>query len=1024
MPNTYATELSLERRTVILKLHGQVDRVAAARVGELRRHRGRLHRLPRADGRRGVGAGRARGEAAAEPLPLPRLHDGRLEPARHPPPALGRPTRSATARGRCSRSRSRSSGSSGGARDVDVLELPLDEYVAALGRYVGCASRRARERRAAARRARTRASRRSRTPSSTRCSSSAASASSEIVVANLLASRLTVLYGPSGVGKSSLLRARSRGGCARSPTPRSSSSRRGRAIRRGSRGDRSAVGRRAAVPRLAAAAELAATSTSILDQFEEFFLYHADEEGEGTFADELAASCSAAPTSASNVLIAVREDALAQLDAFKARIPNLLANYLRLDHLDRAAGARRDRRAARALQRARRRGRARRDRAGARRRGARRGAAGRVELGGVGAAAIRPATAAPGRSRRRILQLVLERLWRAERDAGSRTLRLATLRGLGGAAQIVRDHLERRARRAAAGASRTLRRRCSTTSSRRRARRSRSAPATSRDVRGRRRRRARAGARDARPGAHPARGRDGGGAAPSATRSSTTCSPTPCSPGGPSGGVQRERQDAQRRHRRLLVLAVCSLAALAVVTAIAVFALTERDRARSHERQATARELEASALLGLQRGESDSLALALHAAQLEPGRAAETVLRQVLVESRLRAVLTTPPVASLQYSARRAEPARRGRRPARARVRPADGSPGAGFRDAGVVTHAVFGPGGLLLSGDENGVATLRRLDATRPLQRVRGRGPVTALAFSRDGRLFLVATGGRHGPRDARRRRARQRAAATRPGRPGRLRPCRQPASRQSPWSGEGAGARASTTPARAGSSTCCRSSPSRTWSSAPTASCSPPAATTGRSACGTRATGRPLGRLDDKALNVKDIARSAPTARCSRPATATASRASGPSPRSRASTSCTATPARVDSVAWSPDGRVLAAASSDQSATLHGIDTRVDKGGVLATLPGNAGGTTALAYNPSGTRLATGGLDGGVRVWDALPEQTHAAARAPSPRGSDGGVLAGRTPRRLGKRRPHRAHLGRARAEAARTCCPRPAR
>ena len=83
VPNTYATELSLERRTVILKLHGR-STVAGARVGELRRHRGRLHRLPRQTDVAGVGPGRARGEAAAQPLPLPRLHDGRLEPARGP----------------------------------------------------------------------------------------------------------------------------------------------------------------------------------------------------------------------------------------------------------------------------------------------------------------------------------------------------------------------------------------------------------------------------------------------------------------------------------------------------------------------------------------------------------------------------------------------------------------------------------------------------------------------------------------------------------------------------------------------------------------------------------------------------------------------------------------------------------------------------------------------------------------------------------------------------------------------------
>ena len=49
---------------------------AGARVGELRRHRGRLHRLPRADRRLGERrAGRARREAPPQPLPLPRLHD-------------------------------------------------------------------------------------------------------------------------------------------------------------------------------------------------------------------------------------------------------------------------------------------------------------------------------------------------------------------------------------------------------------------------------------------------------------------------------------------------------------------------------------------------------------------------------------------------------------------------------------------------------------------------------------------------------------------------------------------------------------------------------------------------------------------------------------------------------------------------------------------------------------------------------------------------------------------------------------
>ena len=39
------------------------------------------------------------------------------------------------------------------------------------------------------------------------------------------------------------------------------------------------------------------------------------------------------------VLLALRDDALAKLDRFKGQIPNLFANYLRLDHLDRRSAA-------------------------------------------------------------------------------------------------------------------------------------------------------------------------------------------------------------------------------------------------------------------------------------------------------------------------------------------------------------------------------------------------------------------------------------------------------------------------------------------------------------------------------------------------------------------------------------------------------------------------------------------------------------------------------------------------------------
>ena len=53
------------------------------------------------------------------------------------------------------------------------------------------------------------------------------------------------------------------------------------------------------------------------------------------------------------------------------------------------------------------------------------------------------ATGEPDRVEPPYLQLVLERLWNAERERGSRTLRAATLAELGGAGAIVREHLDR-----------------------------------------------------------------------------------------------------------------------------------------------------------------------------------------------------------------------------------------------------------------------------------------------------------------------------------------------------------------------------------------------------------------------------------------------------------------------------------------------------------------------------------------------------------------------------------------------------
>jgi WD40 repeat protein len=262
----------------------------------------------------------------------------------------------------------------------------------------------------------------------------------EIVVANLIASRLTVLYGPSGVGKSSLLRA----AVARklrelpeeplvivfsrwSEDPAAALS---EAVAGGN-------GKRASP---LAALELAQSGRDVylvLDQAEEYFLYHADDAGPGSFAEALPGVL-AAPMRV-NVLVSLREDSLAKLDRFTGRIPGLFANTLRLDRLDRAAA-----RAAivrpldrygelvgepvsvepelveRIL-----------DEVGA----------GQIEpaLGGLGS--VEGAAAKLGGVEAPYLQLVLQRLWEEERASGSDVLRVRTLEWLGGAQHIVEEHL-------------------------------------------------------------------------------------------------------------------------------------------------------------------------------------------------------------------------------------------------------------------------------------------------------------------------------------------------------------------------------------------------------------------------------------------------------------------------------------------------------------------------------------------------------------------------------------------------------
>jgi hypothetical protein len=271
----------------------------------------------------------------------------------------------------------------------------------------------------------------------------------DLVVANLLAAPLTLLYGPSGVGKSSLLFA--------GAVPRLRAAPDLAVVTFRAWGSDPVAGLSAAIREAAglespesdsSLAETIAACTErldrdlviILDQFEEYFVYHPQEDGDGTFAVEFPRALHRRELPVS-FLVSIREDALARLDRFKGRIPGLFGNYLRVDRLNRQAGreaivrpleeyehhlaksehvAIEPQLVEAVLDQVR---------------------VGNVQLGQIGAGAIDASGARESRIEAPYLQLVLTRIWEEESAVGSHTLRLETLDRLGGAERIVPAHL-------------------------------------------------------------------------------------------------------------------------------------------------------------------------------------------------------------------------------------------------------------------------------------------------------------------------------------------------------------------------------------------------------------------------------------------------------------------------------------------------------------------------------------------------------------------------------------------------------
>ena len=282
----------------------------------------------------------------------------------------------------------------------------------------------------------------------------------DVIVANLRARRMTVIYGQSGVGKSSLLRA---GVVHR--------------LREDARRNVDEVGVPEYVPvivsdwrddpvatllselhravaefadplphapaRPAEAIDVLARAVDsriviVLDQLEEYFLYHGDEpKEEGRLVVELTRALTRERLRAS-FLLSIREDALAKLDRFRRDVPGLFDTILHLAALDRASAreaivqplarwegpgptAAEDELVSALL-----------DQLAAGAPVPEQAGQGRIgrDGGAAPAAGIDPS----------YLQLVLRPLWESEDDP--HVLRLATLERLGGTEAIARRHLD------------------------------------------------------------------------------------------------------------------------------------------------------------------------------------------------------------------------------------------------------------------------------------------------------------------------------------------------------------------------------------------------------------------------------------------------------------------------------------------------------------------------------------------------------------------------------------------------------
>jgi hypothetical protein len=284
---------------------------------------------------------------------------------------------------------------------------------------------------------------------------------SEIIASNLYAAPLTILYGESGVGKSSVLLAGVVPLLRQTPNvavvvfrqwqdAQFASMLKREVLKAVTESSGKEVEVDLSLPLdeflIACNRRLRGPIFFLFDQFEEFFLYHPPAGGAEGFDAEWARAVNRQEIDA-NFLLSLREDSLSRLDRFKGRIPKLMVNMLRLKHLDAEAGQAAIRKPLEKynellgeglppvsiedelvetllseIQ------------------------TGRVMLG-AGRGQVntqgQEREAQDERIETPFLQMVLTRLWDEERAEGSQVLRLETLKKLGGAERIIRTHLDK-----------------------------------------------------------------------------------------------------------------------------------------------------------------------------------------------------------------------------------------------------------------------------------------------------------------------------------------------------------------------------------------------------------------------------------------------------------------------------------------------------------------------------------------------------------------------------------------------------